>query len=123
MDWDKEVTKQQIQMTWDYTKAEADIHCRVYLQVFVVFLTTGLSLLIGGFTEPLSSLEPYISVAGLIIIAFSLVLVGKIQGLTSKMLDAFKILMDKLESLKYDEQHNKSPDIGDKNDENEKKPE
>lgn len=100
MDDGKEIQKKQIQMAWDYSKVEADFHCRVYLQIFVVVLTVGFSIVIAGFTEPLKGYSIFTTFIGSILIFASFYCVLKINELTSKLHGFFDYLLAELEKLK-----------------------
>lgn len=100
MNDEKEILKKQIQMHWDYAKVEADIHCRVYLQIFVVLITIGFSVIIAGFTETLKDYAIYTILLGIILFLASLTYVFKINELTSKLEGLHDFLLGELENLK-----------------------
>ncbi len=100
MDDKKEIIKKQMQIYWDYSKTEADIHSRVYLQIFVVLLTLGFSFILAGLTEYLKSISAFTIIAGLLLILASSYYVNKINELTDKLSGIFEYIVDTLEKLK-----------------------
>ena len=77
-----EIIKKQIQINWDYAKQQNDIHCRVYLQVFVVLITVGFGILVAGLTYPLRSISGVTTIVGGILIFTSIYYIYKIRTST-----------------------------------------
>lgn len=99
MDDEKEITIKQIELTWDFAKTETDVHCRVFLQAFVVLLTVGFSIIIAGLTDSLKNYSQFTSLAGGILIFTSLYYAYKTYTITGKLKDAFQYIIIELDKL------------------------
>ena len=99
----KKVRKNQIDMLWNYAKAETEIHCKKFMQLFVLFLSIGISMIINAITEFLiPSFFPswlFLLIGGYFIL-LSIWSISKIQELTKILKENLIKYQFELEKLK-----------------------
>lgn len=93
----KEIQKKQLQIFWDYAKQLNNIHCKLYLQFFVICFTSGLSFMIAVFT---GILDITFLIGTIILFIFTIHYIFKIRSLPDELNKPLKDVIDGLEKLK-----------------------
>lgn len=93
-----DIDKKQIQVAWDCIKEVVGLHCRIYLQLFALFLAIGFSFLLAGLTEKLPIIIGIIVWFFLILGAIGCIL--EIKKLLYRLEDYHKYTIKKLDKLK-----------------------
>ena len=53
------IRKNQIDTHWQFAKEEADIHCKKFIEFFIIFLTIGFTIIITVITEKIEPFQWY----------------------------------------------------------------
>lgn len=93
------IRKNQIDTQWQYAKAETEIHCKKFLQIFIILMTTGFAIIVTSITEDFKPLQNWI-VIGSVFIILAWYSIFKINKLTKKLKRRLVEINDKLEKLK-----------------------
>ncbi len=83
-----------IQISWDYAKQLNDIHCRLYLQFFIVFLTLGITTSIAVF-----SVSIWFIVVSLLFLFFAFYYIVRIRSLPDDLNDDFRNIIGMIKEL------------------------
>jgi len=89
-----DIDKKQIQVSWDCIKEVVDLHCRIYLQMFALFLAIGFSFLLAALTEKFPIIIGIIFWFFLILCAIGCIL--EIKKLLYRLEDYHKHIIKKL---------------------------
>lgn len=100
----------ELEIDWDYAKQLNDIHCRLYLEFFVLFLTLCITFSIVIITQNMNIIFWVVS---LIFFILSIYYILKIRSLSDELQESRKAIFESLESLKNEN----SIDTGEDNNE------
>lgn len=97
MEDSKQIQKKQLDISWDYAKQQNDIHCRLYLQFFVVYLTLGSTVSIAILVGELDNLFWMIP---LILFSLTFYYIIKLRTLPDELKKSWEYIINELEKLK-----------------------
>ena len=93
------IRKNQIDTQWQYAKAETEIHCKKFIQIFIILLTIGFTIIITTITGGLEPLFNYVAI-GLVFICLSFYSIIKVNELTKLLRNQMIRIHSSLENLK-----------------------
>lgn len=111
----REYSKQLNQIGWDYYKQLTDIHCRFYLQFFVVYLTVGVTISIAVITEKINL---FFIIPAIISFIISVYYIFKLRSLPDELESSREKIIKDLEKNTADDIDATMNLIKDKNNEN-----
>jgi len=92
----KEYLEKKAYINWDFAKQLNDIHCRLYLQFFVVYLTIGISILITVLVENLNTI---FYTPSIIFFLLAIYYIFRLRSLPDELESARQRTVDDLENL------------------------
>lgn len=94
---EKQIQKNKLDLSWDYAKQQNDIHCRLYLQFFVVYLTIGVTIALATLVDKLNS---FLFIVSIIFFLVSFYYIIRIRTLPDELQKSWEYIINELENLK-----------------------
>lgn len=102
--YNRKIRKNQIDLFWSYTKTETEINCKKYIQIFILFFSTGFAILINNifkFFYFYYVIDIILLTIGVELLLISLWSIIKIKELTNVLKEQMSNYQIELERLKY----------------------
>jgi hypothetical protein len=92
----EEYLQEKARINWEYAKQLNDIHCRLYLQFFVIYLTIGISLVIAVLVEELNAV---FYIPPIFFFLLAIYYIFRLRSLPDELESARQRIVDDLEKL------------------------